>query len=183
VTTAADPRIYPAARKGRGAGADLEDLGPINAPRMRVFPFFWTSTASNRRSWSTPILQGPAIIKDVQFWFTFGASPPSMTVEIGTSTVPVLEAGVALTTARPYRVLTELQDPYGGILAAAGDGIPVGTTPTSSARPLMPLDLIVLDPSFYLVVAGVAGGAGVFEIHGNIRVLERINPEALALFL
>ena len=183
MTTAADPRIYPAPRKGRGAGADIEDLGPVQAPRMRIFPFFFTNSNTLRRSFSTPRLMGPGIIKGIELYVAFGVSPPNVTLEVGVATIPVLENGVANTVPRPYTVLTELLDPFNAITAAAGDGLTIGTLPSYTAHYERPLDLIVTLNEFFVVVAVPNAGVSVGEFQGKIRVLEDVNPEALALFL
>jgi len=183
VTTAADPHLYPAPRKERGASAALQDLGGIQAPRMRVFPFYWSFAANSRRSWSTPQLQGPCIIRDIQLNWGAQADPPTTTLEIGTSSIPILENDVALTTPRSYNVLTELQDPDALVSGAAGAGLVASTLSTAGTRPITPLDLIVLDPSTYIVLASINDGIAAAALAGTLRVLEGVDPEALATFL
>jgi len=183
MTTAADPAIYPGSRKNRGAGVLAEDLAPSPAPRMRVFPFILNVTATSRRSLSTPRLVGPAIIKDFVWYNPTKTTPPVITIEIGTATIPVNEAGVALTSARPYVILTELLDPGAAIAGAAGDGYPVATTPTTQTHHRYPLDLIVTDAEFFAVISVVNNSLQAEEYNGWLRVLEAVDRDALSAFL
>jgi hypothetical protein len=183
MTTAADPAIYPSSRKNRGAGVALDDLAPSPAPRMRVFPFIFVYTNNSRRSVSTPRLVGPGIIKDFTVYRSFAATPPQQTFEIGVAQTLVVEAGVALTTPRPYTVLTELLDPFGYVAGASGDGYPITTLPTGTDHFTIPLDLIVTDAEFFAVVAHINNRVASEEINGYLRVLEAVDREALSGFL
>jgi hypothetical protein len=183
MTTAADPKAYPAPRK-RAAGAATtaaEESGPV--PRTRVFPFFLAFGATSRRAFSTPRLIGPAIIKGIELYSTHGASPPAYTVEIGTGATPVLESAVAIDTPRPFTVLTELLDPFNGIAGTAGDGIPMHTIPSYTASYERPLDLIVTDAEFFLVLAVQNPSAFAAELSGRLRVIEAVSRDALRFFL
>lgn len=183
MTTAANPQIYPPPRKGRGGGVSIEQLGPVSAPRMRMFPWIFSITGASRRTISTPRLVGPAIIKDFTWYNSTKTDPPVVTVEIGTARAPVDEAGVALTTLRPFTVLTELLDPFGVMAGASGDGFPVATLPTANDSRRFPLDLIVTDSEFFAVVSVVNNSAQAERYNGWLRVLESVDPEALSAFL
>lgn len=178
-----DPTWYPRARKGRsGSPAPLaQDVTP--APRTRIFPFFFTFAANRRRSFTTPRLIGPAIIKDLELYPTFTSSPPSFSVEIGAADTAFIENSVALTTPRPYTVLTELLDPYAAMPANVGAGYPGHTLPTETARYQRNLDLIVTTPEFFAVVALINPSAFAAEYSGAIRIIENVSREALATFL
>lgn len=183
MTTAADLKNYPAPRK-RGTDTAVEaPPTSFQAPRMRVFPFFFTFAASSRRAFSTPLLAGPAIIKGIELYPTLVSSPPSLTVEVGTSRIEVLENSVALSTPRPYTVLTELLDPFAGMNPAAGDGYPLHTVPTLTAKYESALDLIITDREFCAVLAMVNNNVGAAEVSGVLRVLEAVDPEALRFFV
>lgn len=175
--------MYPAPRKRAGGAVDLEEMNAAPPPRMRVFPFHFSNVGSNRCSFSTPRLVGPAIVKGIELYVGFGVSPPNCTLEIGTAQSPVLESSVANTVARPYSVLLELLDPFNAMLYAAGDGMPLATAPTYTASYERPLDLIVTLPEFYLVLAVPNAGVSVGEVNGKVRILEGVDPEALRFFL
>lgn len=183
MTTAADPANYPAARK-RGTTETL-DTGPLSvtAPRMRVVPFILRGSAGTRNSLSLPQFMGPALVKSIEYYPTFGQDPPGSTVELGTSASAVVEADVALTLPKPYQVLLELQDPTNYLPGAGGDGFPMWTSPTASMPRVVPLDLVVKDAAFYLVVSCPNNTGLATLIVGTVRVLEGVDPEALRFFL
>jgi len=183
MTTAADPANYPSARKGRGTGKDVEALGPFSAPRTRVFPFFFTFIGNRRRSFSTPRIQGPAIIKGLELYNSFGSSPPQLTVEVGLALQPVLEDNVLNSVPRPYETRTELIDPFAAMGANAGRGFPIHTLPTITSHYEHPLDLIVEPGSWFVVVACVNPTAFAAEFSGSLRVIEAVDQEALRFFL
>lgn len=174
---------YPRARPKRGTGVDVEDIGPVVAPRMRIFPFALNGIGQKRTTISFPQLQGPALIKSMEFNSNFGQDPPGSTIELGTSTTPVSEVGVNPADPRPYTTLFELQDPMNYIDGRTGDGFPMWTVPAQTNVHRVPLDLIVQAGTFYLVLS-VPSVAGVpVQLMGHIRVLERVDPEALRFFL
>jgi hypothetical protein len=182
MTTAADPRIYPAARKGRGAGVVIEDLGPITAPRMRVMAFAFISTATSRRSLSFGPFTGPCIVKDVEFYHSSFTAGYANSLEVGKNTIPVTEAGVALATARPYTRITELIDPFNVAAADSGQGIP-DAGPPSRGFFQRSLNIVVTDPEIYIILAWINPGLNAETFTGELRVLEGVDPEALRFFL
>jgi len=183
VTTAGDVSNYPRARDKRGSVEAAPGAPSVPLPRMRVLPFATAAIGSSRRSISLPRVQGPALIKDVQFMFGFGVDPPSCTFEIGVSLLPVFENAVANTVPRPYTVLTELSDPAAALLTTAGDGFPVWTIQNPAQGMTKPLDLILDTGAWYVVLAVCNPTAAAGACYGHVRVLEGIDPEALRFFL
>ena len=178
-----DPLRYPAPRPNRGGHADILDSGSFQHPRTRIFPWVMTTTASSRRSISTPRIQGPALIKGLSIHAPFGVDPPQATIEIGTATIDVTEASVALTAPRPYTVLTELLNPFGVIAGAAGAGLPLTTVGTMQRWAEIPLDIIVDDIECVIVLAILANALVAGTFNGHLRVLEGVEKEALRFFL
>ena len=174
---------YPRKRKRQNSGAATEQLSGGQLPRTRVFPWVMSVTGTSRRSLSTQRLVGPAIIKDISLTPGFGLDPPNCTIEVGIAHVSVTEAGVALGSARPFSVQLELQNPFGVIGDAAGDGIPLGSAGTALRWPTIPLDIVVTDPEFFVVVSVVNNSASAATMVGQVRVVEAVNPEALRFFL
>jgi hypothetical protein len=183
-----DARTYPRARLGRtgppsstAAPIPLGGAGPT-IPRMRIFSFVFTESASSRRTLSFGALTGPAIIQDLMIWMGTVPGDFTTTVEIGKSLVAVTEAGVALTVARPYDVLTELKDPFNLMADAGGQGINIGAVPGVAARFPYPLMIPVTDASFYAIVALVNNSANAQNFNGSLRVLEGLSYDAFAGF-
>jgi hypothetical protein len=183
MTTAADPKIYPAPREDRGGEDDVTDSGDFQHPRTRLFPFIMTLTANNRRTLSTPRIQGPAIIKGIFLAQPFGQDPPGGSIEIGTARAPVTETAVALATARPYTVLSELLNPFAVMVGASGQGLLPTSLGTIMRHQETPLDLIVPDAEFFAVIAYVNNSVGAGTFAGHLRVLEGVDPDALRFFL
>jgi len=176
-------RAYPMPRKNRGpAGVDtIDESTPI--PRTRVFPFYTDITANNRRTWSSPRIQGPALIKAIALNCSFGQSGSFTTFDLAASTSPITETAVALTTARPYTPLLELLDPFNTVPGVSGDGYALTPVGTALRHVEVPVELIVELTDFFLVMAISNNGAGAGSINGHVRVVEGVNRQALSFFL
>lgn len=176
-----DRRAYPTARRNRmgpppsgsagSASFGAESLGP---PRMRLFSFVFGETASSRRTMSGNLCNGPALIKDIVLGTNTNTDPPNKSLEIGFAATRVTEAGVALTTPRPYTLLVELINPFGTLAAAVGGGLVQHTVEPFLHNKIIPLDLVVLDAQFYPVAAWVNNSLNAQTAHGWMRVLEQI---------
>lgn len=185
-----DLRSFPAPRPKRTgpppSGQGPEDLfaGPtFAAPRMRVFPFAWNETASSRRTISGAKCQGPALIKSLMLGTSTYTAPISKSVEIGISSTRLTEAGVALTTPRPYTLLLELQDPFTQLASAAGQGFPLTTVAPQYNTFFLPLDLVVWDNEFYPTVSLWNNTANAQQWVGSLRVLEQIKAEKIGDYM
>lgn len=183
------PKQYPLPRRGRvGPPSSLEtqvaSVGPDFAapPRARVFPWVMNITANSRRTLSTPLLLGPAILRKIFFGPGTVTTPPAQTLELGWAPGLVTEAGVALTAARPYTVLTELLDPFAVSAAAKGTGLLADNSANTHVRYEWSLDLIVTEVRFCFTLAWVNNAATAEQRGGQLLVLEAVNPEALRLF-
>ncbi len=179
-----DPATYPHPRPKRiGGGWAPSISGGPPLPRTRVLPFYFTMTANNRRAFTLPRCQGPAIIKRFAWETSGGAEPATATIELGYASVPFSEAGVAVTTSRPYTVITELTDPFGLIADLAGFGWPNRVTGAGSRASGMDTDFIIDLSEFYVVIATQNNGAGILNFDGHVTVIEGVSREALANFL
>ncbi len=174
---------FPKARKDRRPGSEGLAPAELIAPRTRLFPFHMSLDAVTRRSLSTPLLQGPMMIRSIEFYPSTVADPPNVTIEIGYATTRVTEDGVAITVQRPYTVLTELIDPFGVINDNAGAGFPLSTLPSTRAHFQRTLDMILTINSGHIVVAAIKSAVGGFPLTGVLRILEDISPEAARNFL
>ncbi len=174
---------FPRLRTKRGHGGESVVQPELKSPRTRIFPWHMSLGGQARRSLSTPLLQGPLMIRAIEMYMSTLADPPNLTIEIGYSTVPVQEAGVPLTTARPYTVLTEMLDPFGVITDAAGAGIIVSTLPGTRVHFERTLEIILPGNSAYVVIAAVQSAIGGFPLTGTLRILEGISREAAENFL
>ncbi len=178
-----DPLTYPRPRP-RGAVVSLGAEGePIPLPRMRLFPFILNIVASRRTTVSGPRCIGPGIIRKVFVRETTGQGSAVRTYEIGYATSQVNEASALLTSARPYTVLTELQDPFDVQADAGGRGYPASTNFLASARLPDDVNLIVDAREFFPVFAVVNNNVNAEEVSGFMHVLENVSREALANFL
>lgn len=184
-----DARTYPAARKQRSGPppsqadpASLAGGGPT-APRTRFFPFAFNETATSRRTISGDKCQGPALIKAFLLGTSTYSAPISKSVEIGISSTKLTEAGVALTTPRPYTLLLELQDPFSQLASAAGRGYPLATWAPGPNTITFPLDLVVYDNEFYPVLALWNNTANAQQWYGFLKVLEQIRPDKIGDYM
>lgn len=178
IDSATYPRLRPK-RIGGEAGAPV--LSPVPLPRTRVFTFLLREQAQLRQSVSMARCQGPALIKDLEVYESTLATTYAKCLEIGYSTVPVSENGVALTTPRPYTPLTELVN-LGVTANAGGAGLEYWAVPNNNPR-VRPLELIVDLPEFYVVLAWFNNTLNAQDLHGMVRVVEGIDRAALANFL
>jgi len=182
MTTAADPKIFPAPRK-RGAGVALDELsGPIVAPRSRLFPFHFTWSASSRHSFSTPRLTPPIILKSIFYQQTQSSSPPQQSLEIGIAHLPVYENGVALATPKPYSIITELLNRDSGMPAVAGQGFPFSTLTSGTNHWQRQLDYVITEPDVYLVIAHCNNNVQGAELTGYLTLLEAVDAETIRFF-
>ena len=184
-----DARTYPLPRRSRTGPASALDAsllagagGTLTPPRSRIIPWLMFTTANSRRSVSTPLLLGPAILRKLKWGKATISTPPIKTLEVGWSTTIVTEAGVPLTNVRPYTGLIELQDPFSVASAAIGRGFPGDNTSTSYPEYEFSLDLIITEPQFCFVVSLVNNSAQGEQHGGHLTILEAVNPEALATF-
>jgi hypothetical protein len=184
-----EARTYPLPRRNRVGPSSSLDLASeiaqgaaITPPRGRVFPFVFNITANTRRTISTPLLVGPAILKRIFFTSGTAAAPPNQSLEFGWAPIQVQEAGVLLATVRPYTVLSELLNPFAVMAAASGQGFPITTFPNTHVRWNLPVDLIVTEPRFSFCVSLVNNSASASEFEGYITVLEAVNADALATY-
>jgi hypothetical protein len=185
-----DRRAYPALRVKRAGPPPSSSLdaairagGGTITPRMRVFPLGFNETASSRRTLSSNQCQGPALIKDIALGTSTYTAPTNKSIEVGIASSRITENGVALTTPRPYTLLTELLDPFAAIVDAAGGGLLQTTSAPNMNTIRTPLDLVVLDAQFYVTIALVNNTANAQEWHGWFRVLEAIDPLNIAAYL
>lgn len=151
-------------------------------PRSRLFPYLMSITANSRRTVSTPLLVGPAILRRVSFQASTKTSPPAQSLELGWSPNALTEAGVALTTVRPYTVLTEKLDPFGVSAAAIGAGYPMSTVPNTNIIFELTCDLIVTEARFAFTLSWVNNSLTAEERPGHFLVIENVNADALNVF-
>jgi hypothetical protein len=185
----ADPTGYPFARRKRG-GPIVEVDPEIAAfleentapPRSRVFPWLMTAITNTRRSVSTPLLQGPAILRRFSFTLDSNPDPPVVSVEVGWALNPVNEAGVAVATLKPYTVLTELLNPFGVGTLGAGQGYPAFSSVNTHVEWETVEDFIILEPRFCFVAAIHNNGGFTSAGRGWMSVLEGVSPAALRAF-
>lgn len=154
----------------------------LTPPRTRVIPWLMSMSANSRRTVSSPILTGPAILRKLFFNAPTPTSPPAQTLEIGWAPNVVTEAGVALTTVRPYTVLIEKQDPFNVSVAAIGAGFPISTNPNTRTYFEWSLDIIVTETRFAFTVSWVNNAATAEERGGHMLILENVNADALNVF-
>jgi hypothetical protein len=167
----------------RGAGTAVFAGTPPPAPRTRLFNWAVHISNSRRRSWSTPRLVGPCLIKDFTYNPGFGATPPALSFEFGKSPVAVDEDDVLLTVPRPYTRLSELLDADNIITANAGEGYLFDTIPSTHTPYSWPVNLIITDPEIFVVMATINNSALAFDLTGWVTIVEDIDPVALASFL
>lgn len=167
-----DQGTYPQLRPSRiGAGASPGvQLAPL--PRSRVFQWIENVTVNTRRTLSTPRLQGPVIIKSFSFYVATHSA--AVTAEIGYASVSITEAGVALTTPRPYTLLTEKIDPFGVLADISGRGLLDGTIPNTNVRYSEPLDLIIDQADVFVCLATWNNSALAQVWTGTLRVVENV---------
>lgn len=178
-----DLSAYPAARKRTAGAAVNDDVSLAPLPRTRYFTWLFNETGTSRRTVSTPRIQGPALIKDIDFYSSVINATDVKSIEIGYALVPVTEAGVALTAARPYTVLTELIDPFAQRAVGAGVGVEQLTTPNTNVKFSLALDLIVDRAEAFITVSLLNTTANAQLWHGKLRVIENVNRDALSFFL
>lgn len=183
MTTASDPAIYPAARKR--TTADLANLGIATQapPRTRVIPFYVRGTLNRRTTFSTGVIQGPAILKQIILEMGGKSDPPASTVEIGTSLVPVTENAVLTSVPRTWDIITELLDPGSNIASNAGDGFPSFQPGTPANATPQLVNYVLPSSAFYIVVAFWCNAATTTAVAGSLVIVEGIDPEALRFFL
>lgn len=184
-----DELTYPLPRRRRaGPPTNLEvkaaSSGAVAAtpPRSRYFPWIMALAGATRRTLSTPTLVGPAILKRLNYYVVLASDPPQMTLEIGWSPTPVTEAGVALTTPRPYTPLIEKLDPFGVTATNIGGGILNETLPNTHVYYQLTLDLIVTEAQFAFTLSWVNPPGFGGNWYGQISVLENVNADALNLW-
>lgn len=180
-TTAVE--AYPRPRKNRGTGNQVLADTTTPIPRTRVFPFYVDIVANRRHTWSSPRIQGPALIKAVNLNCSFGQSGSFTTFDFAANTSPITETQVVLTTPRPYTPLLELLDPFNTVPGVSGDGFALTPTGTVLRHIEYPVELIVELTDFFLVMAISNNGAGAGSISGHVRVIEGVNRQALSFFL
>lgn len=185
-----DARTFPLPRRKRtGPASNLDALAAmqedqaVTPPRSRVFPWLMSITGNSRRTVSTPILIGPAILRRVYFGHGTVTTPPAQSLELGWSPLAVTEAGVALATIRPYTVLTELLDPFAVANVAIGRGYPSDNSWNTNIPFEWTVDLICTEARFAFTLSWVNNGATAEQRSGTFLVVENVNPAALAAFV
>jgi len=184
-----DALTYPLPRRSRTGPASALDLtllsrgaASLTPPRARIFPWVMDMAATSRKTLSTPLLIGPAILRKIYFGRATVTTPPAQTLEIGWAPTPITENAVPLGTVRPYTLLTEKLDPFGVALATAGQGLLADNSATILPPFEWSLDLIVLEGQFCFTLSWVNNSATAEQRGGNLTVLEAVDPEALARF-
>jgi len=183
---AIDPLTYPEARARRDGPAPptraaIPGVAP-SPPRSRVFPFSLDVTALNRTSVSSPRLKGPALITGIHV--TKGSTPKGLQgFGLGVAVSPVSEANVGVTSTFPFRPLFEgLPNPT-SVPSSPGNTTAIIDMQGAILLDVDRLNIIVLEPEFYLVVYVAAGTTGTDDFMGFVTLLEQVSPEALANFL
>lgn len=179
------PAEFPHPRYDRAlTGAlGLAGLAGGAIPRTRLIPFQFNETANSRRTVSTPGLQGPAILRKIWFQTGVHVTPPQESVELGWALFPFAEAGVPLTTPRPYTLLTELQDPFGVSVATIGQGYPSATLPNTLTDVEKEVNILIPEERFVFCLALVNNGANAQEWQGRFTVVEGLDLTALPSWL
>ncbi len=184
-----DAQTWPLPRRSRtgpassldatAAAASADSLTP---PRSRIFPWTMNMVATSRKTISTPLLIGPAILRKIFFSSGTITTPPQQSLELGWAKLVLTENAVPLATIRPYTVLTELQDPFGVTNIAIGKGLLADNTFSQIQPWERSLDLIVTEDRFCFTLSWINNSATAEQRGGHLLVLEAVNPEALAVF-
>lgn len=184
-----DRRAFPTARRNRTGPPTAGTAGPFAQPigsdigRTRIFPFRMSEAANTRNTMSTPRLLGNVIVHSLYFFFGSAADPPNDTLEVGYALAPVRELNVALTTSRPYTVLTELLDHNAGIANDRGAGFPNFTTNTPQRGTRIPLGLVIMERELVVTLSVVNPSAFVQNCDGYFNLTENLSNAALARYI
>jgi hypothetical protein len=184
-----DRRAFPTARRNRTGPPAAGTAGPFAQPigsdigRTRIFPFRISEAANCRNTMSTPKLLGNVIIHSLYFAVGTASDPPNDTLEVGYALAPVREVNVALTTSRPYTVLTELLDHNGGIANDRGAGFPGVTINSPQRGTRIPLGLIIMERELAVTISIVNPSGFVQNWDGYFNLTENLSAAALARYI
>ena len=151
-------------------------------PTSRIFSFRLTTGDTTRSTRSSTRIKGPAIIRGVSFSIGGGAIGTRW-LELGKAAQAVTEAGVALTTLKPYTALTErISDGDAGDPASRVGMFEADQT-SDQLKEAHDLRIVVLDAEWFLTVTFSRTGAGGGACAGTITVQEAVDAGTLANFL
>jgi hypothetical protein len=123
------------------------------------------------------------VISGVQ-WGTQGSNDAAnWYLDAGISTVPIAEVNVAVEAPRDWRSLFEDMVPRSVNVSANLRGMPSRTGYGAVSDDWWPINQLVVDAAFHLVVSVLNNTAGVRGTHGTIYVVEGVSPAAAANFL
>ncbi len=151
--------------------------------RTRILNWAYNSTAFTRTTITLGQFNGPAIIKGVECYTSPVPSGVGFTIELGKAATAIDEAAVPLATPRPYSLLTEMRDPFNAVQAASGEGLILSTIPNTIVQYERLVDILIMDPSFYAVVAIYNNSGAGSAVVGKVRIIENISQDAAANFL
>jgi hypothetical protein len=164
-----------------GAVAGLAPLAPPQ-PRSRAFWFELRTNATSRSVSCMPKIKGPAIIREIQ-WGMGGSPDATLTyLDIGVSPTQVIETNVALTALRQWRSLFENADPRTVNINTALHGFPSASTWGSTSDNRWPINHLVMDAEFFLVLALLNNAAAVRITFGTLYVVEGVGPDVVRNF-
>lgn len=183
---AIDELTYPlpvAGRTGPTPGAALAVVGAAPAtPRSRAFWFELRTNAATRTVACMPKINGPAIIREIQWGM--GGSPDAVLtyLDIGVSPSQVIETNVALGAPRQYRSLFENTNPRTINIATTLHGMPSASVWGASSDNRWPINQLVLEAEFFLVLTLLNNAAAARITFGTIYVVEGVGPEVVRNF-
>lgn len=178
--------VYPATNPTRDVPSSFAP--PVIAPQgggipnTRTFAFRMANLAANSRtSRSFGPYVGPAILKRFEWDVNTGVANGVATIGLGIAQTRVTEDVVAITTAKPWRPLIEQQIVDAFATPAQHEGFLQGSEAPTHGWQRGDLNIIVQDPSFFVVVTIYTGAAG-FRWVGDGTVIEGLSAQALANF-
>jgi hypothetical protein len=185
---AIDELTYPAPNLSRsGPGPSSQAAAPVGVapspPRSRAFWFELRTNATSRTTISTPLLRGPVVVSGIQ-WGTQGSNDAAnWYLDVGINTVPISETNVAVATVRGWRTLFEDMVPRSVNVSANLIGMPSRTGYGAVSDDWWPINQLIQESAFHLILSILNNTAGVRGTHGTIYVVEGVSPEAVANFL
>lgn len=180
---------FPVVRADRGVGTSgtsaLAAATGGGTPRTREFTFMMRTAAQNTRSSaSSPLINGPALIKQLRWKYFELSDLPRIDLTLGVAPAPVTESGVAITDGKSFRSLFEPIFGPGNVFNPGEEGTTQGSAQNSFGLQLLDLDYIITDAQFHLVctqLQTVAGGGA--NVWASVSVVEGLSIEALRNFL
>lgn len=177
--------IYPEPRLTRtgGAGAAPGDLAIAPPPpRARSFWFELRTNATSRSVSCTPRIQGPAIIAGIQWGMGGNPDANAIYMDVGVAPSQVQEANVALGASRPWRSLFENMDPRTVNITSTLHGMPSHSIWGASSDNWWPINQLVLDPEFFLVMCLLNNAIALRITFGTIYLTEQVPPDVVRSF-